>query len=136
MPILDDIKYFDWLDEIAENHRITATLWADNCQGMDISRISELRRISRNSRGGITENVGRAWTIEKFMILYNSLVAILGEQRVKAELLKLLKNANSDFEKSLIILLSMSPAQQKSATIVLSSIVGPDRSPDDPDKDP
>lgn len=114
-----NIRIFDCLDDIWIAHRgqLTDDDWARAIGGnFRKPTISELRRISRNTRLNKAELTGRACTIDKIVLLYAGLINLFGGEIVRKDIQKCIKN-EPDQETRLILLALMiaktSPADIK-----------------------
>lgn len=105
------IETFELLSQIAEDNRITDTLWAAASR-IAQPRIAELRQIQRRIRaqgieqGQAQADVRRTCSVDKVYKLYNGLAYLLGEDIMDHEVSKLIER-EKDKRKKLFLLLSL-----------------------------
>jgi len=120
-----DIKLFDILDEIWHKTKgdRNDTDWADAAD-MPLSRISELRRISRHkSDPSIIKQVGRACSLDKISCLLSGSIFLLGGENVKKEILRRLDQAKTDKERNLIMVLLLDDSHNKELRVILEGML-------------
>lgn len=104
------MRVFEVLDQIARMNNITDGRWAKASGLQYAPRVAELRqkaKLERLSGTDEAKKVGRAFNAKKCENLVKGLTVILGRETVNKNLLDLIKNADSQDERLLLMVLAM-----------------------------
>lgn len=122
------IEIFNVLDKIRERNKIKDGEWAKNIDSEKLypqSRISELRRVNNLTLLGesTTDTVGRAFSVQKCLLLTRSLMKIVGERVVRKELLKVLETVKDKKERMMLLILLLPEKTEDQILLYLESVV-------------
>ena len=111
-----DICGFESMDKIREKYGISYGDWAVSAFGRKKyqNRISELKTLARG------EEIKRAFTLEKFSLLFNGLKQIIGDTSMNKEIESILKHVTDPCNRLLIVACSIPETNQQEAEKALS----------------
>ena len=111
-----DICGFKSMDKIREKYGISYGDWAEAAFGRKEyqNRISELKTLARG------EEIKRAFTLEKFSLLFNGLKEIIGDKAMEKEIDSILKHVTDPCHRLLIVACSIPKQNQREAEKDLS----------------
>jgi len=117
-----NMAVFEVLDEVKRRVRISDTLWAKESGLGHQPRIYELRQKAKLAKEGKrfeADSVGRAFSVTKCKHLIDALKRIAGADLVKKEIMDLIDKVESDQERNILVLLTLSEKKQKQLSKII-----------------
>lgn len=104
LPKNISLKTFQIIDNIAKSHQVTDAQWVEASGLKYVSRLSEIRSLSRGKYEG--RGIDRIFSISKCVSLVDGLIKLVGGEIVRKELERALDKSKSNREIALLLTLS------------------------------